>query len=73
MAKTANTSGSATVRVTLSNESLFVLEQLASQGVYGRNPAEVAGRFIDRALQEFIEQPKIKLPKPSSRARKGTR
>lgn len=66
MAKKNNTTASETVTVTLSTKSVEYLDQLAEEGVYGRNRAEVAGRFIDRALQEFIDSPRL-----SSRISKG--
>lgn len=45
------------IRVTVSTQSAQLLEQLAAKGIYGRNAAEVAGRFIDKALQDFVEAP----------------
>ena len=50
-----------TVRITLSLESLRLLDELADRGIYGTDRAEVAARFIDQALQSFVEQPKLKL------------
>ena len=47
--------------ITVSVQSAQLLDELAQKGVYGRNPAEVAGRFVDEALQRFIEQPKLKV------------
>jgi hypothetical protein len=61
MAKTANTSKSATIRVTISRQSEALLDKLAGMGVYGRNGTEVAARFVDEALQRFIEVPKFKV------------
>jgi hypothetical protein len=61
MAKGNNASDSRTVTVTVSEQSAQLLDQLAQRGIYGRNPAEVAGRFVDKALQEFVDQPKLKL------------
>ncbi len=57
----SNTSSSDSVRVTLSQQSIRLLDQLAEKGIYGRNKAEVAGRFIDAALQELVETPRLKL------------
>ena len=57
----SNTTGSSTVRITLSNQSVRLLNELAEKGIYGRNPAEVAGRFIDEALQKFVDPPRLKL------------
>lgn len=61
MPKTNNTVGSSTIRVTVSVQSAHLLEQLAERGIYGRNAAEVAGRFIDQALQNYVEAPKLSL------------
>lgn len=56
----ANTSESNVIRVTLSEQSVRLLDELAKKGIYGRNKAEVAGRFIDESLQRFIETPLLK-------------
>jgi hypothetical protein len=69
MSKAANSAESRTIRVTVSAQSEFLLEQLAERGVYGRNAAEVAGRFVDEALQKFIETPRLKVRPQAS---KGT-
>lgn len=69
MAKTPNTSGSDQVRITLSAESVRLLDELAEKGIYGRNRAEVAARFVDQALQEFVEKPTLKLASKSTRRR----
>jgi len=61
MAKSKNEVVSRTVRVTLSGQSVDLLEQLAQQGIYGRNAAEVAGRFVDNALQQYVGPPKLQL------------
>ena len=61
MARKANISGSDSVTITLSTESLRLLSELASRGIYGRNEAEVAGRFVDRALTEFVTRPTLGL------------
>ena len=61
MAKTANDTKSRSVRITLSSQSVDLLELLAQRGIYGRNPAEVAGRFVDQALQELVAPPKLKV------------
>jgi hypothetical protein len=59
MAKHKNSTTSQTKRVSLSRQSWELLEELAQRGIYGRNPAEVAGRFVDRALQRFVELPRL--------------
>ncbi len=61
MAKGPNATTSRTIRVTVSAQSEELLEQLARRGVYGRSTAEVAGRFVDEALHQFVEQPKLKI------------
>jgi hypothetical protein len=61
MSKKSNATESVTVRVTVSAQSVRLLDQLAAKGIYGRNPAEVAGRFVDEALQKFVEPPRLKL------------
>jgi hypothetical protein len=67
MAKSPNATDSKNFPITLSVESIRLLVELAGKGIYGRNKAEVAARFIDKALEEFVERPKLKLR--SSRAR----
>ena len=47
------------VRVELSPEAFGLLYRLTGIGIFGRDPNEVAARFIDQALQAFVEQPKI--------------
>jgi hypothetical protein len=67
MAKTPNSSASEGVRITVSWQSFQLLEDLAAKGIWGRNAAEVAARFVDRALQEFVDQPKLVIkPDPPS-------
>jgi hypothetical protein len=61
MAKGNNAADSRTITVTVSVQSGRLLDQLAQRGIYGRNPAEVAGRFVDKALQEFVDRPKLRL------------
>ena len=61
MAKSPNPAGSETITVSVSVQSARLLDQLAGRGIYGRNRAEVAGRFIDQALKEFVVAPKFNL------------
>jgi hypothetical protein len=70
MAKSNNLADSKTFRVTVSVQSEQLLEQLGKQGIYGRNTAEVAARFIDEALQRFVDQPKLNIP-TVSKEKKG--
>jgi hypothetical protein len=60
--KKGNATGSQQFSITLSRESVQLLDQIAKNGIWGRNRPEVAARFIDRALESFVEQPKAKLP-----------
>jgi len=69
MARGRNLTDSKNPRITVSSESVGLLAELAKRGIYGRTIAEVAGRFVDRALQEFVERPKLTLR--SSRTRSG--
>lgn len=69
MGKSNNLVESTTLRVTISVQSAKLLEQLAGRGIYGRNPAEVAARFVDEALQRFVEQPKLTVGRVSRKAR----
>lgn len=61
MPKATNTASSSVIRVTVSTQSAQLLDALAAKGIYGRNPAEVASRFIDEALQKFVESPRLPL------------
>ncbi len=70
MRKTSNTSGSTAVRVTLSHQSIRLLDLLAGKGIYGRNRAEVAGRFIDDALQKFVETPRLAIKTQPSKEKR---
>ena len=47
--------------MTISQQSVKLLQELARRGVFGRTPAEVGGRFIEEALQRFVEVPKFDL------------
>ena len=61
MPKAENITESETIRVTLSSQSVALLDELAKKGIYGRNRADVAGRFVDEALQKFVETPLLKI------------
>jgi hypothetical protein len=71
MSKVANAVGSKIIRVTVSVQSEQLLEQLAQKGIYGRNSAEVAGRFVDEALQRFVKEPSLRLAPPTMRGLKS--
>ncbi len=59
MARPKNLSPGERFEVTLAAQSIDFLKQLAMQGIYGRTPAEVGGRFIEQALQQFVEKPRL--------------
>ena len=49
MPRPPNPSRGERFEVTLSTQSINLLRQLATRGLYGRTPAEVGGRFIEQA------------------------
>ena len=71
MAKGNNLADSSPLRVTVSVQSRRLLEQLAERGIYGRNSAEVAARFVDDALKEFVDKPKLTVGRVSKK-KKGS-
>jgi hypothetical protein len=70
MARPKNISPGERFEVRLAAQSIELLQQLAKRGIYGRSPAEVGGRFIERSLEQFVEHPKLKL---SATVRIGTK
>ncbi len=70
MARPKSLSPGVKFEVTLSEQSIDILRELATRGIYGRTPAEVGGRFIEQALQQFVETPKL-VPVRSTDARKS--
>jgi hypothetical protein len=61
MARPRNASTGTPVRLTISTQSRQLLDELAKRGVWGRNAGEVASRFVDQALKEFVEAPRFLL------------
>ena len=59
MGRRQNAAESDLVHVTLSEQSIDLLQQLAALGRFGRSEAEVCARFIDKALEHFAETPKL--------------
>jgi hypothetical protein len=59
MSRKGNAAAGQPLTITLSRQSVDALNQLAARGLYGRNAAEVAARFVDSALQDFVEAPRI--------------
>lgn len=68
--KTPNISGSESFQITVSESSARLLDEIAKNGIWGKNRAEVAARFVDRTLEGFVEQPKLKLPNLKIQKRK---
>jgi hypothetical protein len=62
MPKAENSTLSGSITVTLSEQSLLLLERIAEGGIYGKNRAEVAARFVDKALEGFVDFPRFRLP-----------
>jgi len=61
MARKANASDGVPVKITVSKQSAELLAKIATKGIYGRNQSEVAGRFVDKALEAFVEPPRFRL------------
>ena len=61
MARKANASDGVSVKITVSQQSAALLAKIATKGIYGRNQSEVAGRFVDKALEAFVEVPRFSL------------
>lgn len=72
MPKGPNESASKLIRITVSDQSRALLQELARRGIYGRNVADVAGRFVDGALQRLVESEQIDLPRAKVLPRKRT-
>ena len=48
-----------TINHSLSGQSLYLLDQLAKLEIYGETTGEVGARFVDLALQGFVERPRF--------------
>jgi hypothetical protein len=59
MSRAANVSDGVSIRITVSEQSAALLAKIAAKGIYGRNSSEVAGRFVDKALEAFVETPRF--------------
>jgi hypothetical protein len=57
MSRPKNSSRGERFEVTLAAQSVKMLHDLATRGIYGRTSAEVGGRFIEQALQQFVKPP----------------
>jgi hypothetical protein len=70
MARPKSSSPGMKFEVMLAEQSVDMLKELATRGIYGRTSAEVGGRFIEQALQQFVDTPKL-VPARARPARKG--
>jgi hypothetical protein len=61
MPRSANASAGVPVKITVSKQAADLLGQIAALGIYGRNDAEVASRFVEKELQQFVEAPRLVL------------
>jgi hypothetical protein len=61
MPRKGNASDGVPIRITVSRQSVALLDRIATKGIYGRNQSEVAGRFVDKALEAFVETPRFSL------------
>lgn len=68
--KRPNATASENFPITLSLASVRLLDEIAKNGIWGRNRAEVAARFVDRALEGFVEPLKVTLPKIKLRTKR---
>lgn len=57
MAKAGNKSATVQVTVSLSEQQVDLLDQIAAQGLIGQNRADVAHRFIDDAVMAALRDP----------------
>ena len=61
MSRTVNASDGVPIKITVSRQSADLLSKIAAKGIYGRNQSEVAGRFVDKALESFVDPPRFSL------------
>jgi hypothetical protein len=61
MSRTANASDGVPIKITVSKQSAELLSKIATMGIYGRNQSDVAGRFVDKALESFVDPPRLSL------------
>jgi hypothetical protein len=71
MPRPKNSSPGERFEVTLAAQSVKMLQDLATHGIYGRTPAEVGGRFIEQALQQFVKAPVLSTTPTAKAQRNG--
>lgn len=64
MARNKNLSGSESLKITLAEQSVRLLERVAKRGVYGKSSSEVVARYVERRLEQQIESGFFKLEDP---------
>jgi len=64
MARNKNLAGSESLKITLAEQSVRLLERVARRGVYGKSSSEVAARYVERRLEQQIESGFFKLEDP---------
>jgi len=62
MSRSRNAVRSKNLTITVSEQSERLLAELSRRGIYGRNAAEVAARFVDEALHRFVDAPRLRVP-----------
>lgn len=61
MAKQGNKSNTIRVTISLSEQQVDYLDQIAESGLIGQNRADVAQRFVDDAVMKAFENPLFQL------------
>ena len=56
-----------TINHTLSAQSLYLLHRLAELEIYGESIGEVGARFVDQALQGFVDRPRFVISRKQSK------
>jgi hypothetical protein len=56
-----------TINYSLSAQSLYLLHRLAELEIYGESIGEVGARFIDQALQGFVDRPRFVISRNRSK------
>jgi hypothetical protein len=59
MPKPKNQIASEPLRITTTGQVRKYLEQLVLGGLYGKNPAEAAGRLIERGIEDLIQRKQL--------------
>jgi hypothetical protein len=57
MGRKANTVQAQTLTLSISPQTRALLERIAGAGLFGKNAAEVATRFLDERVRAFLDNP----------------